>query len=110
MDHYNHARQIWVVFCFGTGSLSLFFFSLSTCVNTCFITKVFPYLTDLYKYKFRISATQSLGLGLYGSGQNGEHSNKQAKKTLFSWTHPRFGFLEMLAENLHIPLHSSEVS
>ena len=69
-----------------------YLFSLPSSVNTCYMAKVFPFVLDKNKYRYRISPNQSLSMGLYGSGQGGEHSNKHAKKNLFSWTHLRFGF------------------
>ena len=94
------------------GSLLLklcFLFSILSSVNLCCMAKAYPFIINFHKFWFQVSKQHSLNIGLYGSGQGGEHSNKEAKARMFSWTHLRYGFFSCFLKTAMYVLIAAKV-
>ena len=71
-------------------------YSLPFTLNSFYFGKVSAYLFQLLKDLFMISPTHTLGLGILGLTQGGEHLNKLLKKYILKWTSGRATYVKEL--------------
>lgn len=78
-------------------------FSLPFSLNTFYFAKISPFLFHILKDMFMISPTHTLGLGILGLTQGGEHLNKLLKKYVLKWTSGRQTYVkELLCQMLDV--------
>jgi hypothetical protein len=78
-------------------------FHLHKSYNTFLFAQVAPYKIKANLEQFQISETHSLGLGVYGRNEGGEHSQKLIKEHYFKWTDKKSGcFLSLVDQTIEV--------
>jgi hypothetical protein len=64
--------------------------------NTFLFAQVAPYKVKRNLFKFMLSPTVALNIGIYGKNEGGEHGQKLVKEHFMKWTDKRAGWMRSL--------------
>jgi hypothetical protein len=79
-------------------------FSLHKSYNSFLFAQLSPFKIKQYLFRYRISPTKSLNIGIYGRNEGGENAQKQVKEHYFKWTDRKPGCFRSLV-NQHIEVY-----